>query len=146
MNSGGGGVGGGGGAGKSAAPVPAPGPLVVIDAHFSATVSAAKVELTKAKEEEAEQKQMHAERESAVGPKTKGEFTEHGHDVLKPGYDYYQKLYNTPGGEMYDLKNAFRAAKVLNPILTWLWGLLSFSSMTWPSSSFQISRRSSLTT
>ena len=35
---------------------------------------------------------------------------------LQAGYDYYEALYNTPGGELYLLKSAYQGALVFNPL------------------------------
>lgn len=45
---------------------------------------------------------------------TKEEFVELGHAVVKPGYDYYNRLYNAVGGELFLLKQAYRGASVFD--------------------------------
>lgn len=47
---------------------------------------------------------------------TKGDFLTMGNAGLQPGYDYYNRLYNTPGGELYSLKRAYQGASVFNPL------------------------------
>jgi hypothetical protein len=39
-----------------------------------------------------------------------------GHAGLQPGYSYYNALYNTPGGELFVLKQAYQGASVFNPL------------------------------
>lgn len=47
---------------------------------------------------------------------TKEDFLTMGSAGLQPGYDYYNRLYNIPGGELYSLKRAYQGASVFNPL------------------------------
>jgi hypothetical protein len=47
---------------------------------------------------------------------TAEEFLDMGTAGLQAGYDYYEVLYNTPGGELYLLKFAYQGASVFNPL------------------------------
>ena len=42
---------------------------------------------------------------------------EYGKAVVEPGFEYYNGLYNDPSGEMYQIKEAFRAATVFNALV-----------------------------
>jgi hypothetical protein len=53
----------------------------------------------------------------AAGPLTKDDFVEYGKAAVEPGFDYYKGLYNDPSGEMYQIKEAFRAATVFNALV-----------------------------
>ena len=77
-------------------------------------LTAATAALTKAKKEAAARLKEEAEWKAEMVAVTKEEFMEFGHAVVEPGYSYYTRLYNTPGGEMCDLKAAFRGASVFD--------------------------------
>ena len=46
---------------------------------------------------------------------TKAEFMTMGNNGVQAGYDYYTAKYNTPGGEVYALKQAYQGASVFDP-------------------------------
>jgi hypothetical protein len=45
---------------------------------------------------------------------SKAEFLDMGLGGVQAGYNYYTAIYNTPGGELYDLKQAYQGAGVFN--------------------------------
>jgi hypothetical protein len=63
-------------------------------------------------------------RENA-GPLTAQQFEDFGRAAVQPGYDYYKKIFCTSGGDMNHLKNAVRAATILDPFKLMYMSLLS---------------------
>jgi hypothetical protein len=49
------------------------------------------------------------------GGVSEDEFRSHGRSVVAPGINYYVRMYNEAGGELYDLKLAYTAASVFDP-------------------------------
>jgi hypothetical protein len=96
-----------GGGGVTAAP-----PAGAVDDRHQAAIAS----LAKAKKDFALRQKEGREWKEAVVAVTKEEFVELGHAVVKPGYDYYMRLYNTPGSELFALKQAFRGASVFDPL------------------------------
>ena len=84
----------------------------------STVVKAAKAAKAKAAAKVAGARAAHLERIEqhaqwmAGGPRTQAEFEEHGKAAVQPALDYYTRRFNMVDGNMYDLKRAFRAAKV----------------------------------
>ena len=60
--------------------------------------------------------EQRREWKKTAGPLTAAEFEAFGQAAVQPGYDYYTKLYRTPGGQMYPLRQALRAAIVFDPL------------------------------
>ena len=89
----------------------------------STVVKAAKAAKAKAAAKVAGARAAHLERIEqhaqwmAGGPRTQAEFEEHGKAAVQPALDYYTRRFNMVDGNMYDLKRAFRAAKVFDPFV-----------------------------
>jgi hypothetical protein len=47
---------------------------------------------------------------------TEKDFLGSAKEMVKPGYDYYKEIYCTPGGELYNLRQAYEAASVFDVI------------------------------
>jgi len=60
-----------------------------------------------------------------AGPLTALQFEDFGRAAVQPGYDYYKKLFCTSGGDMNRLKNALRAATILDLLKLMHMSLLS---------------------
>ena len=53
---------------------------------------------------------------ASVGPVTKDEFVQHGNDIVKPGYRYFQNLFINPEGKLRNLFLAYRGARLFDPM------------------------------
>jgi hypothetical protein len=101
--------GGGGGARQEAAALAASTPA-------DAKIKAAAAVLAKTKKNAAVRQKEEREWKDETGPVLKEEFLKFGNDAVKPGYDYYLALYNTIGGELYEVKRAYHAGSVFDPL------------------------------
>lgn len=85
-------------------------------ARLSREVNKKKADLTAADDDVAAKATAKDERLVAIGPKTAAEFAAIGRDSVAPAFAYYRHLYLEPGGDMFELRQAFRGASVLDPL------------------------------
>jgi hypothetical protein len=52
-----------------------------------------------------------------MGPVSRDEFIAFGHAAVQPGYDDFNSLYDSQGGELFNLKRAYRGAGVFSPLM-----------------------------
>jgi hypothetical protein len=79
-------------------------------------IKAAAAVLAKTKKDAAVRQKEEREWKDEIGPVLKEEFLKFGNDAVKPGYDYYLALYSTFGGELYEVKRAYHAGSVFDPL------------------------------